>query len=433
MPRGEKMGRKGRPEGIDVATIEKRRGGYRLVFWYRCQRYQGAVKATNAKDADQIKARVERNLQLLQEGRIDYKPGNNLFALMVSDGKLNAKPHIMRRVTLGEFFTEFQGNRPTSKECSTTSTEDIHIKHLLRLLGEKTAVADIDDAKLQEYIDSRKVEKNRHADPIKQITIKKELGTLSAIWNKWGLRQKLVPGPLLLRGLDFPKKDEQPPFQTWEQIERKTKDMNSDLWDSLFLSIRQVEALLVHVTNRGCVIRKRRRHLPYVFPMFAYVAYTGARRSEMLRAQVGDVEFARNEVVIREKKRDRSAKETYRHVPMVPPLRAALEQWLKIHPGGNSLFCKAPNKPITRAMASHYFRWAVDESKWAVIRGFHTLRHSLVSNLICQGVPERVVMGIVGHLNASTTRRYSHLFPSTVNLAMQSMLGRRKLAIAKAE
>lgn len=73
-----------------MATIEKRRHGYRLVFWYKSQRFQGAIKAKTARDAEAARARLERNLQLLQEGRLEYGPfKDDLFQLMISDGRLS--------------------------------------------------------------------------------------------------------------------------------------------------------------------------------------------------------------------------------------------------------------------------------------------------------------------------------------------------------
>jgi integrase len=408
-----------------MATLEKRRGGYRLVFWHQSKRYQGALKADNDKDAAQLKAKVERNLQLLQEGRIAYKPGDDLFMLMLSDGKLNAPVKVAERVSLGEFLERYQANRPPSKEKNTAYTEDIHIVHLRRLLGEKTALADVNAAKLQEYINRRSQEYNRQGEPVSHVTIKKELGTLSAAWNKWGMRERLVTERLPTQNLEYPKRTEQPPFQTWEQIARQTADPESALWESLFLSVPQIEELLAHVKERGCVVRGHRRHLPWVYPMIACAAYTGARRSELLRARVGDVDFAHHELTIREKKKDRSAKETYRHVPMVPPLEAALKDWLAEHPGGDVLFCRRADEPFTQPMANHYFRYAVADSKWQVVRGWHCFRHSIISNLVADGVAERLIMEIAGHINPQTSRRYQHLRPESKQRALHVLFSHK--------
>ena len=43
----------------------------------------------------------------------------------------------------------------------------------------------------------------------------------------------------------------------------------------------------------------------YLYPMLVFTAHTGARRSEMLRARVTDIDFNSNSAVLREKKRVR--------------------------------------------------------------------------------------------------------------------------------
>src|SRR5262249_33564822 len=158
------------------------------------------------------------------------------------------------------------------------------------------------------------------------------------------------------------------------------EDERAELWDALFLTVPQVEELLAYVKTSGCLIRPKRlrRTFPWVYPMFAFCAYTGARRSEMLRSRLQDLDFEGGEVLIREKKKARSKKETFRHVPMVPRLREALRDWLRAHPGGPLTFCKTPDEPFSEQMATHYLRWTLDGSKWEVVRGWHALRHSLI-------------------------------------------------------
>lgn len=411
-----------------MATIEKRSDGYRLVFWYRGERYQGAIKAKTEKAAKSLKARVEENLGLLQQGRIEYRDGDDLFALMISDGKLNAQPDAVKPISLGEFFAQYQGDRPPGKEGNTRYTEDIHIKHLLAHLGAKTTLQE-STTKLQSYVNARSQEKTRTGDSVSHVTIKKELGTLTSLWNKWAVNRGLVKTPLSLRNLEYPKGREILPFQPWDEIERKTKgDKESPLWDCAFLTVPQVEELLEWIKANGCLIRKKRHCFPWVYPMVALCAYTGARRSEILRCRVEDIDFDRSEVTIREKKKDRSKHETYRQVPMVPALIEALTDWMQIHPGGNVTFCKSADKPFTPQMAEHYFRWAIDGSKWEVLKGWHVLRHSFISNMASHGVDQRVIMEIVGHLNEATTKRYTHLLPRTVESAMQLVFqGQRPL------
>jgi integrase len=309
-----------------------------------------------------------------------------------------------------------------------------HIAHLLRLLGAKTALVEVPE-KIQEYIRQRSMEKSRAEHPISPVTIKKELGTLSAIWNKWGLREKLVIAPLTLRNLDYAQEKERPPFQTWEQIQRRiergtlTKDEQHEWWNCLYLSVEQIEGVLAWVKKHGCKIGSKRRILPWVYPMFAFCAYLGCRRSEMLRSRLEDLDFEGGEILLREKKKDTRKEETFRHVPMPLQLRAILEEWLKVHPGGPFTFSRGAGEPITVQMANHYFRWALEGSKWKVLRGFHVFRHSLISNLAEEGVSEPVIMELVGHLNRKTTGRYLHLRPTTLTAAMLKVFGNEELAV----
>ena len=52
------------------------------------------------------------------------------------------------------------------------------------------------------------------------MTIRKEIASFRAVWN-WGVRAGLLSGTFPNRGLVYPKTDEKPPFQTWEEIERQ--------------------------------------------------------------------------------------------------------------------------------------------------------------------------------------------------------------------
>jgi integrase len=79
-------------------------------------------------------------------------------------------------------------------------------------------------------------------------------------------------------------------------------------------------------------------------PVFSFAAHTGARRSEILRALVSDVDFAGNTVLVREKKRSR-AQGTTRRVPLTPFPKKVRKAWLAIHPGGPAVFCQAGEIP----------------------------------------------------------------------------------------
>jgi integrase len=45
---------------------------------------------------------------------------------------------------------------------------------------------------------------------------------------------------------------------------------------------------------------------------------------------------------------------------------------------------------------------------------FHTLRHTAVSRMVAAGIPDRIIMKVVGHTSAAMVSRYAHLAPDSV-------------------
>jgi hypothetical protein len=145
-----------------------------------------------------------------------------LGRFLVSGGKLAAKPALKAPLTLAELLSRYQAEHPAGvKEASTRSTETIHIAHLLRLIEPKTSACAITTETLQGYVNARANEKGRAGRKLSHVTIQKEIGTLSSIWNRWAVPLGLVSGPAPCKGLIYAKARAKPPFQTREQIERQ--------------------------------------------------------------------------------------------------------------------------------------------------------------------------------------------------------------------
>jgi integrase len=249
------------------------------------------------------------------------------------------------------------------------------------------------------------------------------------MWN-WGIASGLLAAPFPNKGLVFPKARQKPPFQTRAEIERQLARVSTpaearELWDGLFLTAEEIEELLDHVRDTAA-------H-PFIEPMFVFAAHTGARRSEMIRARVGDVDFGSGFVVLREKKKDRS-RETMRRVPMSDRLVRTLTEWLALHPGGQALFARAdrsarsvkkhlPPAVITRDEATDHFRRTLAGGKWSVLKGWHVLRHSFISNCAAAGVDQRKIDSWSGHQTDEMRKRYTHLIPGREREAMRLVFG----------
>jgi integrase len=191
--------------------------------------------------------------------------------------------------------------------------------------------------------------------------------------------------------------------------------------------------------------------------MFVLAAHTGARRSEIIRLETEAVDFTENVVTVPEKKR-RVGERTTRRVPLTPLLREALQEWLAVHPGGPLLFCQAGEvarskkrsrttghrgegkrpsdlkgrmatvrKRVGLAPAAltlketyHHFKGALKGSKWAVVKGWHTLRHSMISICAARGVDARMLEAWAGHMSPEMARRYTHLRPDSQQDAIKT-------------
>lgn len=254
-------------------------------------------------------------------------------------------------------------------------------------------------------------------------TIKKEIVTLRGLWN-WAVQRDKLQGRFPSNGVRLPKSAEKPPFQTWDEIERQiargglSEAEQADLWDCLFLRLEEIAELLEYV-------RLSARH-PFIYPMFVTAAHTGARRSELTRSQLHD--FDKRSVTIRERKRIRGKKST-RRVPLAPMLRRVIGEWLKVHPGGNAMFCQVDvlrskktrtfPEPLTPDEANDHFKRTLKCSKWENLRGWHVFRHSFASNCALKGIDQRVIDEWLGHQTVEMTRRYRHLFPDSQQAAIE--------------
>ncbi len=395
---------------------------WQIVFRWEGEQYKRTAQTKKKKDAETLAGRVEDTIRMLRTGHLAMPEEADPPSWILSNGQ-QAQQRSKNGKTRSESFGKvcdlyFEDQK--EKAESTLSGEKIHIAHLKRILRESRAMTQIDIALMQGYVNKRLAEKWRKK-PISGRTIHKELVTFRQIW-KWARFRGHAKGscPIIdeqgKRIVSVPKQEEKERFQTWQQITRRInrESLNSDqvphLWGSLFLDEQQVADLLEHVRKYAAQ--------PFIYPMYAFAAYTGVRRSEIIRSQVDDFDFEQRLVRIREKKRKKDMASSTRFVPLNQHLVSIMQKWFDEHPGGKYTISVEQGiglvvpKPLNPDLAQYAFKNPLKNSKWSVVRGFHVLRHSFGANLARSGRLSSEVIGKwMGHSTDDMRDLYQHLFP----------------------
>jgi integrase len=321
-----------------MASIQKKGDGWYCQFCYRGQRPTVATGKVSEDEARAKSAQVDYLLMRLKQRLIEIPPGVEIVDFVRYDGKPPASlinpgnGHTGGEVvSLAMLRDRFLATHIGAHEENTLGTTRIHFNHMVMTLGDQFPMAELSSADLQRHVD------RRAAKGIASVTVRKEIDGLRAAWN-WGKRSGLVAVEWPGKGLVYQKTREKPPFQTRAEIERRIKRggltpaQKTELWESLFLTTEDLSDFLKYVSGAA-------RH-PFIYPMICTAAHAGARRSELLRAQISDVDFEGGVLTLREKKRVRG-RQTTRRVPLSNFLAELLKQWMIDHPGGQYLFCLA--------------------------------------------------------------------------------------------
>ncbi|HQZ67334.1 MAG TPA: tyrosine-type recombinase/integrase [Planctomycetaceae bacterium] len=400
---------------------------FHIRFRFAGQAFKRSLKTANLREATAALARVEETLSLLQRGVLELPADADPATFLLSAGKTKQRPQKAEKaLTLGQLIDFYLKSLPEqAKEKTTLKTEATHIKHFRARLPMSKLVDSLTTNDVQQFInlESRRKIGTKFISP---DTIKRHMDTLKCILN-WAVKQELVKQVPTLSNLVFGKRDEKLPFMMRAEIEAIIArggiepEKIKQLWDSLYLNINEVQEVLE-------LVGKRARY-PFLYPMFVFVAYTGVRRSEMMRATIDDFDLENGTVLIRERKRSRSRSTTYRRVELPSRCISVMKEWFADHPGGQYAFCQnfgdlegAPEKPLTADQARIQFRKTLKNTKWSVIRGFHVFRHSYASNLATKQVDQRIIDKHMGHQTEEMRQRYQHLSPDSCKRAVESLV-----------
>lgn len=420
------------PRGIGMASLVKDKGGNYLVsFRWGGKQFTRSLDTRDAAVAQAGAARVEETIMRLKRGWADLPPDAEPGVFILSGGERTNKSVVgptpvhhtpAAPLTVSTLFDLYTAHLPPGrKELNTLLTERIHRNHLVRILGPDTPVESISLAEAQRYSSRRSGEVWR-GRPIGSDTIRKELKTLRYVWG-WGhgLGHLSTACGWKLKDLNFGKDPGREPFRTMTEIEKRiargglSEEEKERLWECLFLTGDEVRGCLDFVRTHATA--------PFVYPMFVFFALTGARRSELCRSRIDDFDFENQVVHVRERKRDRTKRETVRNVDLHDRLAEVMRGWFDQHPGGQFTLAQEDGKPVSISLAStHFEKTLAVHEKWRNVRGFHTFRHSFASILAMKGVDQRVIDALMGHQTEEMRKRYQHLFPASRKRAIDELL-----------
>jgi integrase len=416
-----------------MAMIEKRGKSFRIIFRHGGIRYTRSLATKDDRAAHSALVRLEDKLHRLEIGTLTAPAGVDLVDFLLSDGRLPEKVNVFKierkAVTFTALFADYFARLPEGNlEENTIKTMKLHVNLLEKHFEKSYMIDGLTLTELQGYVEKRSKDPGRNGRKVTPVTIKKAIITLRTVWN-WGRQHGLITKPFPSKGLRYPKGNEKPPFMTFAEVEKRAATASdaekADLWECVFLSLREIEGLL------ECV-KENARH-EFLYPMFVFAAHTGARRSEMIRSKLTDLDFDRNLITIHERKKSHD-KRTTRQVPMSEKLRVTLREWVQKHPGGIHTFTPGTHVfrskkdrshciPLTSHEAHHYFRNIFAGTKWDQLHGWHVFRHSFCSNCAAKGLDQRIINAWVGHMSDDMVRRYRHLLPDQNQSAITSVFG----------
>lgn len=407
-----------------MASLERKDEIFCVRFRFRQQSYKRSLKTHDRSAAQAALNLIELTLHRLLTGQLAAPHDVDVGDFIVSGGTLTASVEAPAKPapppSLRQLTVQYLANVSSRMAPSYHASQSIHLRHLLRHLGE---VADqpgdrIGLRELDGYLQSRLA--TRHAN-----TAERERITLLQFF-KWTVRLGFLPQSPATGLQPIKGGEDRPPFRTITEINRIIErggisDAETlDLWDCLYLAPAEIGQLLAMVRENA--------ESDHAYLLHAIPAYTGMRRGEVLRLRWVDVDLDEGYICARSLKQSRRKRETVRRIDLHPELKAELVAWRQRRARGQ--FVISEKHSLTMLTVDHANRafwqpmrkteWCLASKKnWFKI-GFHTYRHSFASNMAAAGVDQRVIDEFMGHTTDAMRRRYRHLFPKQRRSAIES-------------
>ncbi|MGS0655624.1 tyrosine recombinase XerC [Staphylococcus arlettae] len=229
-----------------------------------------------------------------------------------------------------------------------------------------------------EYKDARNFLSFLYSKNLKRTTVSRKISTLRSFYEYWMTQDETVVNPFVQ--LVHPKKEQYLPHFFYEE---------------------EMEALFQTVSTDA---KKGMRDRVILELLYA----TGIRVSELVNIKIQDLDMQTPGVKVLGK----GHKE--RFVPFGEFCRQSIEVYLqefkpKLNSNHDFLLVNMNGAPITERGVRYVLNDVVKRTAGVTEIHPHKLRHTFATHMLNQGADLRTVQSLLGHVNLSTTGRYTHV------------------------
>ncbi|EJY94653.1 tyrosine recombinase XerC [Staphylococcus arlettae] len=229
-----------------------------------------------------------------------------------------------------------------------------------------------------EYKDARNFLSFLYSKNLKRTTVSRKISTLRSFYEYWMTQDETVVNPFVQ--LVHPKKEQYLPHFFYEE---------------------EMEALFQTVSTD---VKKGMRDRVILELLYA----TGIRVSELVNIKIQDLDMQTPGVKVLGK----GHKE--RFVPFGEFCRQSIEVYLqefkpKLNSNHDFLLVNMNGAPITERGVRYVLNDVVKRTAGVTEIHPHKLRHTFATHMLNQGADLRTVQSLLGHVNLSTTGRYTHV------------------------
>ncbi|NUM37230.1 MAG: tyrosine-type recombinase/integrase [Candidatus Brocadiae bacterium] len=313
-------------------------------------------------------------------------------------------------ITFYDFTEKYFRMTIRKKAISTHKTEVIHIRHLQKFFEYKGIVNPLLKEMDLQFFEEYKIYRYE-IHKVRTDTVNKELGTFQVIFEK--ACPKYLSSNVLKKLERDPSDTPGNRFKTGKQIEEElqkwhhSKKQIKELRRFRFLETQEIQKLIEMAQGH------------WLQPIIIVCSYTGMRRGELMKLTWQDVDMNKRLIWVRSEKQSKKKKETIRCIPMNTKVAEAFSKQKSISCKSRWVFPGTDGNQIKPSRLRE-LEYLVQGTDFEGI-GWHTLRHSLSSNLATKGVDNRIIDSILGHQTEAMRMHYQHVFPGKVEEAINCL------------